>query len=225
MSYKIYQNVNFPFPYYGYMTIFRYICDHRILLLTNIISKMGAELTFAKREDFQEWLKNYGQTSEGVWLLFGKTKTLKTLSAEEALEEALCFGWIDGLINSIDEHRYKKYFSKRRKGSKWSEKNKKIVEKLIKEGRMTGFGLQAIEEAKRSGEWEKVRDRNVTDTQKSEFESLIKNYDLAYTNYLTTAKSTQNNFVGFYFEAKREDTRLKRLEKIIGLLKQNKKLM
>lgn len=85
--------------------------------------------------------------------------------------------------------------------------------------------MQAIEEAKRSGEWEKVRDRNVTDTQKSEFESLIKDYDLAYANYLTTAKSTQNNFVGFYFEAKREDTRLKRLEKIVGLLEQNKKLM
>ena len=116
---------------------------------------METELIFATREDFQEWLKNYGQTNEGVWLLFGKTKTLKTLSAEEALEEALCFGWIDGLINSIDEHKYKKYFSKRRKGSKWSEKNKKIVEKLIKEGRMTWFGMQAIEEAKRSGEWEK----------------------------------------------------------------------
>ena len=90
---------------------------------------------------------------------------------------------------------------------------------------MTGFGMQAIEEAKRSGEWEKVRDRNVTDTQKSEFESLIKDYNQAYANYLTTAKSTQNNFIGFYFEAKREDTRLKRLEKIIGLLEQNKKLM
>ena len=88
---------------------------------------METELIFATREDFQEWLKNYGQTNEGIWLLFGKTKTLKTLSAEEALEEALCFGWIDGLINSIDEHKYKKYFSKRRKGSKWSEKNKKIV--------------------------------------------------------------------------------------------------
>lgn len=74
-------------------------------------------MIFETREAFREWLRNNAQTSEGIWLVLGKTLKLKTLSAQEALEEALCFGWIDGLITSIDQHKYKKYFARRRVGN------------------------------------------------------------------------------------------------------------
>lgn len=74
----------------------------------------GRGLIFETRELFREWLKNEGTTSDGVWLILTKTDVLKTLSANDALEEALCFGWIDGQMQSIDETKYRKYFARRR---------------------------------------------------------------------------------------------------------------
>jgi uncharacterized protein YdeI (YjbR/CyaY-like superfamily) len=72
------------------------------------------ELTFSVRSDFRTWLKENAETSKGVWLIFDKTKARTTLSANDALEEALCFGWIDGQMQSIDDVKYRKYFAKRR---------------------------------------------------------------------------------------------------------------
>lgn len=85
-------------------------------------------------------------------LLFGKAGGPKTIKAAEALEEALCFGWIDGQMKSIDDKTYKKYFSMRRDKSKWSEKNKALVKTLEERGLMTDFGRKKIEEAKKNGQ-------------------------------------------------------------------------
>ena len=93
---------------------------------------MGEILKFSNREGFRNWLSDHCVSSEGVWLLFGKAGGPKTIKAGEALEEALCFGWIDGQMKRIDETSYKKYFSSRRKNSKWSEKNKVLAEKLFR---------------------------------------------------------------------------------------------
>lgn len=125
----------------------------------------------------------------------------------------------------FDEHKYKKYFSRRSKRSNWSEKNKRLAEKLIGEGVMTASGLLAIENARKSGEWDTVKERGVSDVQRSDFESRIEKYELAYHNYCKMAESTKKQFTGFYFEAKREDTRLRKLEKIVALLEQGRKLM
>lgn len=78
---------------------------------------MSNILEFASREEFREWLNDNCLLSEGVWLLFGKSGGPKTLKAAEATEEALCFGWIDGQMQRIDEKTYKKYFSPRRENS------------------------------------------------------------------------------------------------------------
>jgi uncharacterized protein YdeI (YjbR/CyaY-like superfamily) len=75
------------------------------------------ELVFANRSSFREWLGANGVTSDGVWLVFDKTKERKTLTANEALEEALCFGWIDGQMQSVDDTKYIKYFARRRPNS------------------------------------------------------------------------------------------------------------
>ena len=88
------------------------------------------ELLFSSRKDFRVWLRKNAETAGGVWLVFGKTKDLVTLTANDALEEALCFGWIDGQMKSIDNTKYKKYFAQRRDKSPWSDKNKKIAEML-----------------------------------------------------------------------------------------------
>ena len=101
---------------------------------------MSDVMKFASREEFREWLCNNCLSSDGVWLLFGKSGGPKTIKAGDALEEALCFGWIDGQMQSIDDKTYKKYFSLRREKSKWSEKNKALVKNLEERGLMTDFG-------------------------------------------------------------------------------------
>ena len=111
------------------------------------------ELLFKSRGDFREWLKENAETSEGVWLVLGKTKAVITLSANDALEEALCFGWIDGQMKSIDETKYRKYFARRRAKSVWSEKNKKAIDSLRAKGIMTESGERAIETARQNGTW------------------------------------------------------------------------
>ena len=110
------------------------------------------ELIFETRALFREWLENAGTTSDGIWLVFAKTNTLKTLSAHEALEEALCFGWIDGQMQSINEDKYRKYFARRREKSNWSDKNKELVRKLIQKGLMTPKGMEAVACAKQNGQ-------------------------------------------------------------------------
>ena len=83
---------------------------------------MSDLMEFADREEFRKWLYDHCLSNAGVWLLFGKAGGPKTLKADEALEEALCFGWIDGVMKRIDDKSYMKYFSVRRKNSKWSKK-------------------------------------------------------------------------------------------------------
>lgn len=100
---------------------------------------MSDVMEFADREEFRQWLSDHCLSNAGVWLLFGKAGGPKTIKASEALEEALCFGWIDGQMQSIDDKTYKKYFSLRRKDSKWSEKNKALVKGLEEQGLMTGW--------------------------------------------------------------------------------------
>lgn len=83
---------------------------------------MAEQVQFSGREEFRAWLEENHFSADGFWLLFGKAGGPQTLKASEALEEALCFGWIDGQMRSIDEHSYVKYFAQRRKNSKWSAK-------------------------------------------------------------------------------------------------------
>ena len=111
-------------------------------------------MKFASRKEFREWLYEHCLSNEGIWLLFGKAGGPKTIKAGEALEEALCFGWIDGQMEKIDDKTYKKYFSLRRENSKWSEKNKALVKRLDEQGLMTDFGRKKIDEAKKNGQWD-----------------------------------------------------------------------
>jgi uncharacterized protein YdeI (YjbR/CyaY-like superfamily) len=156
---------------------------------------------------------------------FGKNEKLKTLKPDEALEEALCFGWIDGQFDSIDETKYLKYFAPRRKGSRWSERNKKIVEKLINDGLMAEEGLQAVERAKKDGTWDAAQAPSITEDQINIFSEAVRYNSKAFENFQKMSMSVKKQFTGLYFDAKKEDTRLKRLEKLVGLLEQNKRPM
>jgi uncharacterized protein YdeI (YjbR/CyaY-like superfamily) len=150
-----------------------------------------AELIFETRADFRHWLEANGQSSEGVWLVFGKTKALKTLTANGALEEALCFGWIDGQMQSIDETRYKKYFAPRRKKSVWSAKNKALIASLRERGLMTVLGEAAVSEAVKNGSWEAKEKPVFTEEQTQELSELIRGNETAYTNFMNMSPTVK----------------------------------
>lgn len=182
-------------------------------------------MLFETRADFRNWLNNNCTTSSGIWLVFSKHESITTLKASEALEEALCFGWIDGQMQSIDETKYLKYFSSRRKGSKWSEKNKNLIKDLEAAGKMTDFGRAKVEEAKKSGMWDKPKPEPINDEQVRMLEKLIEGFEPAYTNFISMSPSVRKNYTGLYFDAKSDDARKRRLEKIINRLNLNLKPM
>ena len=95
---------------------------------------------FSNREEYRDWLKNHYKQETGIWIIF--TKGSKQFTANDALEESICFGWIDGLMKSIDEKNYKKYFSKRKNADKWSEKNISLYMKLLHNGFITEPGTE-----------------------------------------------------------------------------------
>lgn len=106
------------------------------------------------RSSWRSWLEENHAGSPGVWLFFFKKGSGQpSVSYDEAVEEALCFGWIDSLMNPVDEQRYKQVFTPRKPGSRWSRLNKQRVEKLVAEGHMTPAGLEKITAAQQDGSW------------------------------------------------------------------------
>lgn len=186
---------------------------------------MSDIMEFANREEFRKWLDEHCQSEEGIWLLFGKAGGPKTIKAGEALEEALCFGWIDGQMQRIDDHTYKKYFSMRREKSKWSEKNKALAESLEKQGRMTGYGRKKIEEAKKNGQWDAPKTGAVTEEQITQLSKVLEKYEPAYTNFQAMSMSVKKTYTRAYFDAKTDAGREKRIAWMVDRLNQNLKPM
>ncbi len=182
-------------------------------------------LKFADREEFRSWLSQHCRSSDGVWLLFGKAGGPKTLKAGEALEEALCFGWIDGQMQSLDDKTYKKYFSMRREKSKWSAKNKALVKSLEERGLMTDFGRQKIEEAKSNGQWYAPDPMAVTEEQIACVAALLEGHEPACANFQAMPLSVKKTYTRAYLDAKTDAGREKRTAWMIDRLNRNLKPM
>lgn len=181
------------------------------------------ELLFATRNDFRKWLCENATTSNGVWLIFGKTKMVVTLTANDALEEALCFGWIDGQMKSIDNTKYRKYFACRQIKSPWSDKNKKIIETLRERNLMTDLGEKAVETAQKNGMWDASPSGAITDEQIAVFADKLSGYLLAHENFTKMPRSAKVAYVRKYLSVKNEETRRRNFEEIIDMLHQNLK--
>ena len=187
---------------------------------------MSDIMEFSSREEFRKWLYDNCLSSAGIWLLFGKAGGPKTIKAEEALEEALCFGWIDGQMEKIDEKTYKKYFSVRREKSKWSEKNKALAKRLEEQGRMTDFGRKKIEDAKKNGQWDAVNPLAViTEEQIAQLSLLLESYEPACTNFQAMPLSVKKTYTRAYFDAKTDAGREKRIAWMVDRLSKNLKPM
>ena len=180
------------------------------------------QILFKNRLEFREWLTKNALSDEGIWLIFGKKGSPETLKANEALEEALCFGWIDGQMQSIDENSYLKYFKQRSKTSNWSEKNRNLAEKLEAQGLMTDFGRAKIEFAKLNGCWNPSKPDPLTDDQLQQFENMLKSNESAHSNFIKMPNSARRAYAAsYFFGAKTEEGKQKRLDAIIKRLNLN----
>lgn len=186
---------------------------------------MNEYLQFACREEFRGWLEENCLSSGGVWLLLGKPGGPKTIKASEALEEALCFGWIDSQMQSMDDKSYRKYFAIRVKNSHWSDKNKKLAETLEQRGVMTDHGRAKIQEAKKNGKWDLQKSPPITEEDMAALSAILQVYEPAYTNFLAMSPSVKKTYTRGYFDAKTEAGRAKRLSWIVDRLNKNLKPM
>ena len=181
------------------------------------------QLKFKSRPEYRKWLANNCLTHESIWMEFYKDGT-KGITYNDALEESLCFGWIDSLIKKIDERVYVRKFSKRKSNSNWSALNRKKVGELIDKGLMTEFGMKAIEDAKSNGQWEK-RDEREEMADVNGLRQVIRSRTGRVGEYDKLSDSLKRHYSVVYFSAKREDTRNKRLKLIIEYMKTKKRFM
>lgn len=187
--------------------------------------KLTADVvSFKTPAAFRKWLaKNY-KLPEGIWLrLFKKSSEDKSITQQEALHEALCFGWIDGQSKPYDELSWLQKFTPRRPRSIWSKRNTKIVEVLIKEKRMQAAGLEQVELAKKDGRWEKAYDSPKDMQVPEDFIAALKKFKKAYKFFLTLNKTNLYSIAWRLQTAKKEETRKRRMEAIIEMLKKGEK--
>jgi uncharacterized protein YdeI (YjbR/CyaY-like superfamily) len=178
------------------------------------------------RSQWRRWLaENHDREKNGIWLVFNKKETGRpSLGYEESVEEALCFGWIDSIIKRINDDQYCRKFTPRRDGSRWSNTNKKRVEKIIKEGRMTEFGLAKIEAAKRSGSWGRDPRPVISTGIPQELSEALARSRKAKAFFEELAPTYRKHFIGWIVTAKRPETRAKRLKESLALLAGGEKL-
>jgi uncharacterized protein YdeI (YjbR/CyaY-like superfamily) len=172
-------------------------------------------------------LAAHSETDDGIWLIFFKTRTgERSIDYGEAVEEALCFGWIDSLIKRMDADRYARKFTPRRAGSVWSETNKKRAEQAIAAGRMTGAGLIFVNEAKASGEWDQQRQRPSmpSDVFPAELVDALKTHPEAAETFHALAPTYQKQYVLWIATAKRAETRQRRTSEAIEKLARGERL-
>ncbi len=169
------------------------------------------------RREWRRWLEKNHACSKGVWLIYYKKNSGKTnISLDEALLEAVSFGWIDGRLHRLDDERVKLWFTPRRKGSLWSRSNKLRVERAIREGLMTPAGMAKVEEAQRSGSWyilEDVEDLLVPD----DLAQALADRPPARERFDALSGSKRKQLLAWVKVAKRPQTRAGRINEIVRL--------
>jgi len=186
---------------------------------------MTDELNARNRDEWRAWLKENHDAQKGIWLIYYKKHTGKpSIRYDDSVEEALCFGWVDGVIKRLDDERCARKFTPRKGKSRWSESNKKRAEKMIDEGKMTEEGLARILEARENGEWSKMRQVSKELTVPQYIGAALAKNRKASEFFEKLANSYKRQIVLWVSSAKKEETRMKRLAEVLGLLEQNKKL-
>ena len=176
-------------------------------------------------QEWRFWLKeNHGRAPE-IWLIFYRKETGRlSVSYSDALDEALCYGWVDSLIKKIDEEKYARKFTPRKPESKWSDINKEKAQKLIAAKRMTRWGMSKIDAARENGMWNKPARTEISFEIPEELRAALRSEPEAKAFFNILAPSNKKRYIAWIVTAKRPETRANRIEKSIKLLKEKQNL-
>jgi len=177
----------------------------------------------ASQGDWRAWLAENHGSKQSVWLVYHKIKSgVPSISWSQAVDEALCFGWIDSTARSIDDKTFMQFFCRRKPNSVWSKINKAKVERLIKEGLMETAGFDSIEKAKQNGSWiilDKVEELKIP----KDLTAAFKVHRGSRPFFLSLSKSVQKRILQWLVLAKKPETRQKRINEIATLAGQKLK--
>ena len=182
-------------------------------------------LLFPKQKDWADWLRKNHAKSSGVWLRLAKKNSgSQSVSYAEALEIALCYGWIDGQKKPYDELFWLQKFTPRGVKSIWSKINKAKAGELIKSGRMKPAGLNAVERAKQDGRWDAAYDSPSVSTVPADFQARL-NKSAKARAFFATLNSANRYAILFRIQtAKKAETRARKIEQFIEMLERKEKL-
>jgi uncharacterized protein YdeI (YjbR/CyaY-like superfamily) len=185
--------------------------------------KITRSFTAPDRATWHDWLAENASAASEIWLIYFKASTGKpTISYQDSLEEALCFGWVDSLIQKIDAEKYARKFTPRQPGSKWSALNKHLVARLVREGRMTGAGLAVVDFD--ISEAPATRPKRPEPPLPEWLKAGLMTSPTAWENFSKLPASHRRNYILWISEARREETRLRRIREAIRRLEKNETL-
>ncbi|PWB22786.1 YdeI/OmpD-associated family protein [Flavobacterium sp. HTF] len=175
------------------------------------------------KQDWRKWLKINHQKKQSIWLIcYKKQANIPTITWSEAVDEALCFGWIDSTRKSLDSEKFIQYFTKRKPGSNWSKINKDKIERLISENLMSEAGLKSVEIAKQNGSWtilDQVEELFIPEDLEAAFEANPGSKDY----FMSLSKSVKKIILHWVTFAKRPETRQNRINETAVLAAQKLK--
>lgn len=183
-------------------------------------------IPFSAPGDWRAWLVAHHANTQGIWVrLYKKGTSTPSITYAEALDEALCFGWIDGLKRSYDSESYVLRFTPRRTKSLWSKQNIEHIERLTSASKMAPSGMAEVERAKQDGRWQAAYDKPSEMQVPDEFLIELKKHPRAAAFFKTLSKSNTYAIAWRLQTAKTEETRLRRQAKIIDQLNNEQKLV
>jgi len=186
--------------------------------------EVGPTLYVITRREWRAWLRKNYMTEKAVWLIFYKKASGKPrLPYNDAVEEAICFGWIDGKLRRIDDKCHAIRFTPRRKGCIWSESNRKRAEKMAREHKMTKPGLERITEAKKGGQWAAAYAPRTVPRIPEGLKSALRTNTTASRNFGAFANSHKSAYVHWVLDAKKEETRARRIKEVVARAAANKR--
>ena len=184
--------------------------------------KKTETLYVTNRDDWRSWLEKNHETEKEIWLIYYKRHTAKsTIPYDHAVEEALCFGWIDSIIKRIDAEKYARKFTPRTAKSTWSQLNIRRARKMIAEGKMTTAGLKLFRETKKRGFKPELPKKRLV--LPSDLKQALANNKKAWENFKNFAPGYRRLYIGWITDAKRKETREKRIMQTVKWAAENKK--
>ena len=181
-------------------------------------------IPFSSQDEWQNWLEQNHHNQDGIWIKFYKKGSgVATVNYAEALDVALCYGWIDAQLKSIDELSYKQHFTPRRKRSLWSKRNVEHVARLTTEGKMKPAGIKQVEAAKSDGRWQKAYDSPTNMALPEDFLEELKKNQIAYDFYESLNKANKYAICYRLQTAIKTETKEKRKLEILEMLGKGEK--